>query len=221
MTHPTLKLCGILGITLSIALPARAEIKIGVATPLTGPQAWIGEQVRAGADLAVRDLNEHGGVLGEPLATVLVDDFCDPGQAVAAAQKLVADGVPFVVGHQCSGAAIPASAIYEAAGIILISPAATNPRLTERGLRYVFRTCGRDDLQGAMIGDHLVEDWPGADVAIVHDGTAYGQGIAEEAKRRLADLGTAPALFAQVQPGQTEFSGLVAALQAGGIDVLF
>jgi branched-chain amino acid transport system substrate-binding protein len=221
MTHPIWKLFGMLGITLFIAAPARAEIKIGVATPLTGPQAWIGEQVRAGADLAVQDLNEGGGVLGEPLATVLVDDFCDPDQAVAAAQKLVADRVPFVVGHQCSGAAIPASSIYEAAGIILISPAATNPRLTERGLRYVFRTCGRDDLQGAMIGDHLAEDWPGADVAIVHDGTAYGQGIAEEANRRLADLGTAPALFAQVQPGQTEFSELVTALQAGDIDVVF
>jgi branched-chain amino acid transport system substrate-binding protein len=221
MTHLTWKLFGILAITLFIAAPARAAIKIGVAAPLTGPQAWIGEQVRAGADLAVQDLNERGGMLGKPLATVLVDDFCDPDQAVAAAHKLVAEGVPVVVGHQCSGAAIPASAIYEAAGIILISPAATNPRLTERGLRYIFRTCGRDDLQGAMIGDHLAEDWPGAHIAIVHDGTAYGQGIAEEAKRRLADLGTAAALFAQVQPGQTEFSALVTALQAGDIDVVF
>jgi branched-chain amino acid transport system substrate-binding protein len=200
---------------------ARAEVKIGVAMPLTGPQAWIGEQVRAGAELAVEDLNRGGGLLGEPLAVVLVDDYCDPDQAVAAAHKLVAEGVPVVVGHQCSGAAIPASAIYEDAGIILISPAATNPRLTERGLRYTFRTCGRDDLQGAMIGDRLAEDWPGADIAIVHDGTAYGQGIAEEARRRLNELGIDTALFAQVQPGQTEFSGLVAALQAGGIDVVF
>jgi branched-chain amino acid transport system substrate-binding protein len=221
MVRPIWKLFGMLGITLFMAAPARAEIKIGVATPLTGPQAWIGEQVRAGADLAVQDLNERGGVLGEPLATVLVDDFCNPDQAVAAAQKLVADGVQFVVGHQCSGAAIPASTIYEDAGIILISPAATNPRLTDRGLRYTFRTCGRDDLQGAMIGDRLAEDWPGADIAIVHDGTAYGQGVAEEARRRLNEIGIDTSLFAQVQPGQTEFSELVTALQAGDIDVVF
>jgi branched-chain amino acid transport system substrate-binding protein len=200
---------------------ARAEITIGVAVALTGPQAWLGEQVRAGADLAVHDLNKRGGVLGQPLGAVLVDDFCDPDQAIAAANKLLADGVPFVVGHQCSGAAIPTSAIYEDAGIILISPAATNPRLTERGLRYVFRTCGRDDLQGAMVGDHLATKWPGAGIAIVHDGQAYGLGIANEARRRLAELGIEPALFAQVQPGQTEFSDLVATLQAGGIDVVF
>jgi branched-chain amino acid transport system substrate-binding protein len=208
-------------LTLAAISSARAEIKIGVATPLTGPQAWIGEQVRAGADLAVQNLNEHGGVLGESLVPVLVDDFCDPDQAKAAANKLVAEGVPFVVGHQCSGAAIPASAIYEAAGIILISPAATNPELTERGLRYVFRTCGRDDMQGAMVGDHLAKAWPGAAIAIVHDGQAYGLGIAEEAKRRLAELGIEPALVAPVQPRQTEFSDLIAALEAGGIDVLF
>jgi branched-chain amino acid transport system substrate-binding protein len=200
---------------------AHAEIRIGVATPLTGPYAWNGEQTRAGADQAMQDLNERGGVLGEPLAAVLVDDFCDPDQALAAAHKLVAEGVPFVVGHQCSGAAIPASLIYEDAGIILISPAATNPRLTERGLRYAFRTCGRDDLQGAMVADHLAEKWAGADIAIVHDGQAYGQGIAEEARRRLDEVGIATALFEQVQPGQTEFSDLVATFEARSIDVVF
>jgi branched-chain amino acid transport system substrate-binding protein len=200
---------------------ARAEIRLGVATPLTGPYAWNGEQTRAGADQAVQDLNARGGVLGEPLTTVLVDDYCDPDQALAAAHKLVAEGVAFVVGHQCSGAAIPASTIYEDAGIILISPAATNPQLTGRGLRYTFRTCGRDDLQGTMVGDHIAEQWPGADVAIVHDGQAYGQGIAEEARRRLDELGVATALIEEVQPGQTEFSDLVASFESHSIDVVF
>jgi branched-chain amino acid transport system substrate-binding protein len=141
---------------------ASAEIRIGVATPLTGPYAWNGEQTRVGADMAVQDLNDRGGVLGESLVVVLVDDFCDPDQALAAANKLVTEGVPVVVGHQCSGAAIPASSVYEDAGIILISPGATNPRLTERGLRYTFRTSGRDDLQGALVGDYLAKEWPGA-----------------------------------------------------------
>ncbi|MGH6902720.1 MAG: branched-chain amino acid ABC transporter substrate-binding protein [Geminicoccaceae bacterium] len=200
---------------------ASAEIRIGVAAPLTGGMAWGGERTRAGAYMALEDVNERGGVLGEPLAAVLVDDFCDPGQAVAAAQKLVAEGVPFVVGHQCSGAAIRASSIYEQAGIIFISPAATNPQLTERGLRHTFRTCGRDDVQGTMIGDYIAKTWPGADIAIVHDGQAYGQGVAEEAGRRLDALGIETELLEQVQPGQNEFFDLVGAFEAHGIDVAF
>jgi branched-chain amino acid transport system substrate-binding protein len=200
---------------------AHAEIKIGVAAPLTGRMAWGGEQTRAGAYLALEDLNAGGGVLGQPLEAVVVDDFCDPDQAVAAADKLVADGVPFVVGHQCSGAALPASSIYEDAGIIMISPAATNPQLTERDLRYTFRTCGRDDAQGVMVGDYLANEWPRADIAIVHDGQPYGQGVATEAKRRLKELGIETALLEQVQPGQIEFSDLVRAFEARGVDVAF
>ena len=198
-----------------------AEVRVGVATAVTGHFAWVGEQTRAGAYMALEDLNAAGGILGQSLEPVLVDDFCDPDQAIAAARKLVAEGVPFVVGHQCSGAAIPASSIYEDAGIILISPAATNPQLTDRGLRYTFRTCGRDDLQGAMVADYLAKKWPGANIAIVHDGQAYGQGIAEETRRRLDELGITTTLFEQVHPGQTEFSDLLATFEARGIDVIF
>lgn len=200
---------------------AHADIRIGVATPLTGHYAWAGEQTRAGAAQVVEDLNERGGVLGQPLSAVLVDDYCDPEQAVAAANKLVAEGVPFVVGHQCSGAAIPASEVYEAAGIVLISPAATNPRLTDRGLRYTFRTCGRDDLQGTMIGDLLVERWGESRIAIVHDGQAYGQGVAEELRRRLHERGVEEALFEEIAPGTVDFAELVDDLQSAAIDVLF
>lgn len=200
---------------------ARAEIRIGIATPLTGHYAWAGEQTRAGADAAIRDLNGAGGLLGETLVAVTVDDFCNPDQAMAAAQKLVEEGVPFVVGHQCSGAAIPASTLYEEEVIILISPAATNPRLTDRGLRYTFRTSGRDDLQGRMVADYLAEEWAGANIAVVHDGQAYGEGIAEETRRRLDELNIETALLKQVEPGQTEFSDLIAAFETSGIDVVF
>ncbi len=208
-------------LTISVVSNAHADTRIGIATPLTGHYAWSGEQTRVGADLALQHLNDRGGVLGEPLAMVLVDDYCDPDQAVAAANKLVAEGVPFVVGHQCSGAAIPASEIYEEAGIVFISPAATNPRLTDRDLRYTFRTCGRDDEQGTMVGDHIVKEWPGAAIAIVHDGQTYGQGVAEEARRRLDELGIEPELFEQIELGQTEFSDLIATFEAHAIDVVF
>ena len=96
---------------------AHAEILIGVAVPMTGGMSWIGEQGEHGAALAVADLNAAGGVLGEPVRAVNVDDFCDADQAVAAAKKLVADHVVFVAGHMCSGASIPASKIYAAAGV--------------------------------------------------------------------------------------------------------
>ncbi len=217
------RLFGLAVIFLAIlaAPDTHADIRIGVAAPLTGHYAWNGEETRAGAYMALEDLNTAGGVLGQTLVPVLVDDFCDPDQALAAASKLVAEGVSFVVGHQCSGAAIPASRVYEDAGIILISPAATNARLTDRGLRYTFRTCGRDDQQGTMVGDYIAAKWSGADVAIVDDGQAYGQGVAEEAKRRLEELGIKTALTEHVQPGQIEFSDLIAMFAARGIDIVF
>ena len=101
-----------------------------------------------GAALAVADLNAAGGVLGQQVELITVDDFCDPEQAVAAARKLVSDGVIFVVGHYCSGASIPASEIYAAAGVLMISPASSNPMLTELGRANVFRVMYRDDAGG-------------------------------------------------------------------------
>jgi branched-chain amino acid transport system substrate-binding protein len=104
----------------SLSWPARAEVLIGMAGPLTGNEAWTGEQMQRGARLAVADLNAAGGVLGHQVRLIEADDFCDAEQAVAAAKKLVSDGVIFVVSHYCSHAAIPASAVYEAAGVLLI-----------------------------------------------------------------------------------------------------
>jgi branched-chain amino acid transport system substrate-binding protein len=171
--------------------------------------------------MAVQELNASGGVLGEPLETIVVDDYCDPEQAVAAARRLIAADVPFVVGHQCSGAAIPASERYEAAGIILISPGATNPRVTERGLRTVFRVCGRDDEQGRIAGDLLVEKWGDRRIGIVHDGQVYGEGIAQETRRRLHERGVEEAMFEIITPGTVDFSGLVTRMRDAAIDVLF
>jgi branched-chain amino acid transport system substrate-binding protein len=93
----------------ALGWPARAEVLIGVAGPMTGTLAWYGEQFERGAALAVADLNAAGGVLGQQVRLIAADDFCDPEQAVAAAKKLVSDGVILVVGHFCSGASIPAS----------------------------------------------------------------------------------------------------------------
>jgi branched-chain amino acid transport system substrate-binding protein len=125
--------------TASLGGPAGADVVIGMAGPLTGSQAWEGAQMERGAAQAVADINAKGGVLGQQVELITVDDFCDPEQAVAAAKKLVSDGAIFVAGHFCSGASIPASEIYEAAGVLQISPTSTNPLLTELGRANVFR----------------------------------------------------------------------------------
>ena len=215
------KLFGILGIALSASLPARADIVIGVPGPMTGGMAWIGEQGERGAALAIAELNAAGGVLGEPVRILLVDDFCDADQALAAAKKLVAEEVALVAGHLCSGAAIAASRVYEEAGILMISPTATNPALTEQGFANVFRMSGRDTLQGTMAAEYLAARWGGQDIAIIHDGQAYGKGIAEEARRRLSDHGVTRILFDAIEPGQADYSTLVDELQAAQIGALY
>src|SRR5262245_54355474 len=132
-------LIGSLIVSVGIIQPVFAEVLIGVGGPMTGKDSWFGERMQRGAELAVTDINGKGGVLGQQIHVLVADDFCDPEQAVAAAKKLVDDGVAMVVGHHCSGASIPASEVYEAAGVVQISPSSTNPLLTEQGRANVFR----------------------------------------------------------------------------------
>jgi len=200
---------------------AHAEILIGLAGPLTGPNAWLGEQTERGVALAVADLNAAGGVLGQQIELVTADDYCDGEQAVATANKLVAVGVAFVVGHPCSGAAIPASKVHAAAGILMISNAATNPLLTERGLSNVFRVVGRDDQQGTIAGNYLADRWGDKAIAIAHDAEAYGRGLAEETKKQLNARGVQEALFTEITPGNADYGGLVAELVAVGAAVVY
>ena len=221
MAHGILPLFVALAAAFGTASLVRAEIVIGVPVPMTGGMAWIGEQGERGAALAIAELNAAGGVLGEPVRALVVDDFCEGDQAVAAAKKLVAEEVALVAGHLCSGAALPASKVYQEAGILMISPTATNPALTEQGLANVFRMSGRDTLQGTMAAEYLAEHWRGRDVAIVHDGQAYGKGVAEAARERLHERGVSEVMFDAIEPGQVDYSGLIDKLQAEGIDALY
>jgi branched-chain amino acid transport system substrate-binding protein len=200
---------------------ARAEVRIGVAAPLTGPYAWAGVVTERGAQVAVADLDAGGGVLGQQIELVSADDYCDAEQASAAAHKLVAAGVVAVFGHQCSGAAIPASRIYSDARILMVASEATNPRLTEQGFTNVFRMVGRDDLQGRIAGDLLAERWGDKPIAILHDGQAYGEGLAEETRKRLRERGIAEAMFAAIEPGQADYWDIVQEMQAIGVEVLY
>ena len=164
---------------------ARADIPIGFSSALTGPYAWVGEPHLAGTELAIADLNAKGGVLGEPLELILADDGCNAELAPLAAEKLVSEAVAVAFGATCSGAAIPASKVYQRAGILMIEAGATNPRLTDEGDGRVFRVVGRDDRQGTIAGDYLADRWRDSEIAIVHDTSPFGQGLAEEVKKRL------------------------------------
>jgi branched-chain amino acid transport system substrate-binding protein len=183
----------------ALGWPARAEVLIGVAGPITGTNAWFGEQVEL----------------------ITADDFCDPEQAVAAANKLVSDGVIFVLGHFCSGASISASEVYEAAGVLMISPTSSNPMLTELGRSNVFRVHNRDDAVGALIGNYLADHWSGDKVAILHDDTVFGKGVADYTKTQLNRRGVNEAVYQAYAPGQMNYGAEIAQLEAADIAVAF
>lgn len=200
---------------------ASADVAIGMAGPVTGQYAAFGEQFKRGAEMAVADLNAKGGVLGQKLVLTIGDDACDPKQAVAVANQMVNKKVKFVAGHFCSGSSIPASEVYNDEGLIQISPASTNPKLTERGLKYVFRTCGRDDQQGMVAGDYIADHLKGKRVAIVHDKQAYSKGLADETQKQLNSRGVKEVMYEAITPGEKDYSALVSKLKAAQVEVLF
>ena len=202
--------------------PALADIKIGVAGPMTGQYASFGAQFRAGAEQAVEDINAAGGVNGEKLVLTVGDDACDPKQAVAVANQMAGEGVVFVAGHFCSGSSIPASAVYAEEEIIQISPGSTNPDLTDkRPGPGIFRTCGRDDQQGDVAGEFLAEHFKDKKVAFVHDKTAYGKGLADATLAVYEAAGGKPALYEAYTAGEKDYSALVSKLKAENVGVLY
>ncbi len=207
-------------LALVVGYPARAEVLIGVAGPMTGTNAWYGEQMQRGAEMAVADINAAGGILGQQVRLIAADDFCDPQQAVAAAQNLVSQGAIFVVGHFCSGASISASEIYEAAGVLQISTTSSNPKLTELGRANVFRVTYRDDAAGILAGNYVADHWPDKKIAIIHDDTTFGKGWADETKKQLNRRGLTEAIYEAFVPGKDDYSTEIAGLQAADIAVL-
>ncbi|WP_336055294.1 branched-chain amino acid ABC transporter substrate-binding protein [Nitratireductor sp. CH_MIT9313-5] len=212
------------GAALSLVMTgsAWAEIVIATAGPMTGQYASFGAQMKAGAEQAVADINAAGGVNGEQLVLEVGDDACDPKQAVAVANQFAGQGVAFVAGHFCSGSSIPASSVYAEEGIVQITPASTNPKFTdERPGDGVFRVCGRDDQQGEVAGNFLVENFGDKKVAFVHDKTAYGKGLADATMAAYEAAGGKPALYEAYTAGEKDYTALVSKLKQEGIGVLY
>ena len=208
------------GMSLSAGV-AWADIQIATAGPMTGQYASFGAQMKAGAEQAVEDINAAGGVNGEMLILNIGDDACDPKQAVAVANQMVGKDVVFMAGHFCSGSSIPASKVYEEEGIIQISPASTNPKLTDEGGPNVYRVCGRDDQQGLVAGGFLAEEYKGKNIAILHDKTAYGKGLADATKGVLEDLGGSAKMYEAYTAGEKDYTALVSKMKQENIDVAY
>jgi branched-chain amino acid transport system substrate-binding protein len=200
---------------------AAADIVIATVGPMTGQYAAFGEQLRRGAELAVADINAAGGVNGERFVLEVGDDACDPRQAAVVAGEMAARGVRFVAGHYCSGSSIPASKIYEGADILQISPASTNPKFTDAGGWNVARVCGRDDAQGIAAGKVLARDFRDRRIAIIHDGTSYGKGLADAARTALNSAGVREALFDAYAAGERNYAPLASRLAQAAIDVVY
>jgi branched-chain amino acid transport system substrate-binding protein len=208
-------------VTLWSLSPAVAEVKLGVAGPVTGANAAFGAQLKNGVEQAVADINGTGGILGEQIAVSVGDDVSDPKQGVSVANKFVGDGIKLVIGHFNSGVTIPASEIYAENNMLMITPAATNPKVTDRGLWNVFRTCGRDDQQGRVASSYILAHFKGKNVAIVHDKTTYGKGLADETKKGLNSGGITETLYQGVNIGEKDFSALVSKIKQAKIDLVY
>ena len=210
-----------LGLGAMLAAAQGAEVKLGIAAPITGNSAAIGTQLKNGASQAVEDLNKSGAVKGTTFSVSVGDDASDPKQGVSVANKFASDGVKMVVGDYNSGVSIPASDVYQDAGIIQVTPASTAVKFTERGLWNVFRTCGRDDQQGAVAGDYLATHFKGKKIAFVHDKTPYGKGLADETLKALKVKGGKEAIYEGINPGEKDYSALVSKLKSAKIDVVY
>src|ERR1700722_19675996 len=157
-----------LGFAFAGAGSAAAQVKFGVGGPINGANAATGAQMKNGTDQAVADINAAGGILGQKLTVEYGVDVCDPKQGVSVANKFAGDGVKFVIGYYNSGVTIPSSEVYQENGVLQITPASTNPTVTERGLWNIFRTWGRDDQQGKVAGTNTLAHVKGKKIAFVH-----------------------------------------------------
>ncbi|KRE00184.1 amino acid ABC transporter substrate-binding protein [Bosea sp. Root381] len=210
-----------LGAVLAFSGIANAQIKIGVGGPITGANATFGAQIKNGAEQAAADINAAGGINGQKIEIVLGDDVSDPKQGVSVANKFVGDGVKYVVGHFNSGVTMPASEVYAENGVLMLTPASTNPQVTERGLWNTFRICGRDDQQGIVAADYIAKNFKDKKIAVVHDKTTYGKGLADETLKGLQKAGIKEVLYEGINQGEKDLSALVSKIKATGADYVY
>ncbi|HDL6930445.1 TPA: branched-chain amino acid ABC transporter substrate-binding protein [Yersinia enterocolitica] len=239
LTKGKVLLAGCIAMAMSHSVLAK-DIKVAIVGAMSGPVAQYGDMEFTGARQAIADINAKGGIKGDKLVGVEYDDACDPKQAVAVANKVINDGIRYVIGHLCSSSTQPASDIYEDEGVIMITPAATNADLTTRGYKMIMitpaatnadlttrgykmimRTTGLDSDQGPTAAKYILETIKPKRIAVVHDKQQYGEGLARSVRDSLKKQGTEPVLFEGVTAGDKDFSTLVARLKKENVDFVY
>jgi branched-chain amino acid transport system substrate-binding protein len=194
----------IFGLMMSAPVAYADDITFSVVGPMTGQLATIGDQFKQGAQAAADAINAAGGVGGRQIKLDIEDDQCDPKQAVSVANRIVANNVKFIDGHACSGSSIPASAVYAEAGALMMS-----------------RLYTRDDAQGAFIGPWIAKKYAGKNVVVLHDKTAYGQGVADAVRATMNTNGLKEVYYDGINAGEKDYSALVTKLKDLKADVVY
>lgn len=201
---------------------AAETIKIGIPQPMTGPATQYGDQIQAGALTAIDAINAAGGIKGKQLEAVLIDDACEPKQAVPSANRVVNSGAKFAVAHACSGTTVPAVNVYEQEAIVAITPGATAPAVTDTiKPHYFFRTIGRDDQQGPFAADYIVDVLKPKTIAILHDKQTYGSGVASQVRTALKDKDVNIVMDEGINVGDSDYSAVVTKLRSLNPDLVY
>ena len=196
-------------------------IKIGLAAVQSGSDAQIGATMLYGSQIAVDEWNAKGGVLGKQIETISLDDEGNAQKANTVAHNLVDDGVVAAIGHLNSNCTIPASIVYNDGKVLQITPGSTNPKYTEQGFPCAFRICGRDDQQGPVAGKFLHDVLKLNKIAILHNKTAYGEGLAAEVKKTFESLGGQVTMFQGIGTDENDFSANISVIQGTGAEGFF
>jgi branched-chain amino acid transport system substrate-binding protein len=204
-------------------LPAEAgelaPVRLGLVVPMASEAGPVAQSMQHAAEMALLD---RGPVLGRPVALRVQDDPFDPKQATVTAERFVQEGVWGVVGHFYSSSSVPASAIYHQAGIPMVTATATHPRLTAQGFGNVFRVAGRDDQQAVTAAEWIVTRGKARRIAVVHDRTEYGQGLADALRREIARRPPRRVVAIETVPqGDKDFTAQVARVRASRPDVVY
>ena len=222
LTRLCMRLLLIFSLFLFSAPSVWAEIRIAVAGPFSGAYAAFGEQLWRGASLAAEAINEFGGIDGEPIVLLPVDDACKPELALSVAEQLVADDeLNAVLGHLCSSSSIAAAEIYQRASVLMLSPGSTNPKLTEQNFNNVVRLCGRDDQQGIVAAEYILNVLGSRHIAVLHGDGSYGLGLATALDNSLRVQGVEPLLFSYWPNEGADYASLSQRLQQLDIDTVY
>jgi branched-chain amino acid transport system substrate-binding protein len=200
-------------------------IEIAVAGSFTGSFATAGDQIRRGAEAAAASINGAGGIRGSKIVLRFEDDGCDPKQAVSVANRLVGAGVKLVNGHVCSGSSIPASEVYSEAGVLMMTPASVNSKLTDQAFQRhwptIMRLYVRDDAQGQLVGQWMGRQFADKRVAFLHDKSAFGKNLADQVLAAARAAGVREVLYDGINAGEKDYGAVITRLKAEKVDVLY